>query len=235
MQHLWTVEDEGPLLQGMFHQAILGDLNTMAHGLARLSPQYCCDKMRFWTLGRPEAHFWHHNLISVTDPRYLPGRDGQPAGVLVSEIAVQLHSVQLRGVFSREFARILSVMFKAEERLCAWVLLADEQEKGQGGEAPVNAKLLWWGVREDVCRDALNPGMPGSQWLLLALLVSLQIPSSEYHPTSYSGLACWQTDMKLRIFLNVRPASVQVSAIPLTLFSPLRWTTQISGSLGTGW
>ncbi len=74
--------DNQPAMQGLFHQAILGDLNTMAHGLARLSPKYCCDKMRFWGLGRPEAHFWHHNLILVPDSAFSSERDGQPAGML---------------------------------------------------------------------------------------------------------------------------------------------------------
>ena len=40
------------------HQAILGDLNTSANGLARLSPHYCCDRMRWWTLGWFEAEVW---------------------------------------------------------------------------------------------------------------------------------------------------------------------------------
>ncbi len=41
----------------MFHQAILADLNTMAHGVARLSRHYCCDAMRFRSLGRTEAEW----------------------------------------------------------------------------------------------------------------------------------------------------------------------------------
>lgn len=72
-------------VQGVYHQAILGDLNTMAHGVARLSPNYCCDAMRFWTLGRPEAHFWHHNVLAITDPSRLPAQDGTDQGE-VSEV-----------------------------------------------------------------------------------------------------------------------------------------------------
>ena len=45
------------VLQGMFHQAVLADLNTMAHGVARLSPHYCCDRQRFRTLGQTEAEW----------------------------------------------------------------------------------------------------------------------------------------------------------------------------------
>lgn len=67
-------------LQGVYHQAILGDLNTMAHGIARLSPDYCCDAMRFWSIGQTEAYFWHHNVISVPDPRHMPEHDEAAAG-----------------------------------------------------------------------------------------------------------------------------------------------------------
>ena len=33
--------------RGLQQQAILGDLNTMAHGIARFSPNHCNDHMRF--------------------------------------------------------------------------------------------------------------------------------------------------------------------------------------------
>jgi hypothetical protein len=46
--------------------AILGDLNTMAHGVARLSPHYCCDAMRWRSLGSSEAAFWQRHVLSVT-------------------------------------------------------------------------------------------------------------------------------------------------------------------------
>lgn len=35
-------------VQGVSTLAILGDMNTMAHGIARLSPAYCTDRLRFW-------------------------------------------------------------------------------------------------------------------------------------------------------------------------------------------
>ncbi|KAK9842835.1 hypothetical protein WJX74_003107 [Apatococcus lobatus] len=65
------------LQKGMYHQAIMGDLNTMAHGIARLSPNFCNDRMRFLSLGQSEAEFWHHNLFMVTDPAFEPSRDKQ--------------------------------------------------------------------------------------------------------------------------------------------------------------
>ena len=68
----------------MYHQAILGDLNTMAHGIARLSPNFCNDRMRFLSIGQSEATFWHQNLFMVPDMAFQPsedGRDQPPPGV----------------------------------------------------------------------------------------------------------------------------------------------------------
>ena len=77
-------------MQGLYHQAILGDLNTMAHGIARLSPHYCCDHMRLWSLGQPEALFWHRTVFSVMDPDYQPDRDGLPRGESAQESHLSL-------------------------------------------------------------------------------------------------------------------------------------------------
>lgn len=49
------------------HQMILGDLNTMAHGLARFFPKYCCDAMRWRSVGWSEAEWWQRNLFEVTE------------------------------------------------------------------------------------------------------------------------------------------------------------------------
>lgn len=46
------------------HQAIMGDLNTMAHGIARLSPNYCCDHLRWRALGWYEAALWNRYVFS---------------------------------------------------------------------------------------------------------------------------------------------------------------------------
>lgn len=48
------------------HQVILGDLNTMGHSVARLSPNYCCDSMRWRSLGSSEAAWWQKHVLSVT-------------------------------------------------------------------------------------------------------------------------------------------------------------------------
>ena len=48
-----------------YYQIIMGDLNTMAHGLARLSPKYCRDFLRIWSLGSSEGSFWYKYLFNV--------------------------------------------------------------------------------------------------------------------------------------------------------------------------
>ena len=51
-------------MQGVLHQAIMGDLNTMAHGVARLSANYCCDPLRWRALGWYEAAWWDRHVLS---------------------------------------------------------------------------------------------------------------------------------------------------------------------------
>jgi endonuclease/exonuclease/phosphatase family metal-dependent hydrolase len=46
---------------------ICGDLNTMAHSIARLSPKYCRDKMRFFSFGVNEATWWKRNVFDVVN------------------------------------------------------------------------------------------------------------------------------------------------------------------------
>lgn len=60
--------------QGMQHQAIFGDLNTMGHGIARFSPNFCTDKMRFWSLGQSEAVFWDRNIFQVQHASTAPAQ-----------------------------------------------------------------------------------------------------------------------------------------------------------------
>lgn len=59
------------------HQMILGDLNTMAHGLARFLPKYCCDGMRWRSVGWSEAEWWQRNLFSVTPDICGKGMEGE--------------------------------------------------------------------------------------------------------------------------------------------------------------
>ncbi|KAG2227642.1 hypothetical protein INT45_004683, partial [Circinella minor] len=46
------------------HQLICGDLNTMAHSIARLSSKYANDRYRFLSLGETEASWWDRRLLS---------------------------------------------------------------------------------------------------------------------------------------------------------------------------
>ncbi|KAK3248710.1 hypothetical protein CYMTET_41833 [Cymbomonas tetramitiformis] len=60
------------IAKGFTKQAILGDLNTMANGIARFSPHYCCDKMRFWTIGESEGEWWDRNVFSYSSNEQEP-------------------------------------------------------------------------------------------------------------------------------------------------------------------
>lgn len=44
-------------------QMIFGDLNTMAHGIARLSPFFCSDSLRFRSIGYSEAQWWQKHIF----------------------------------------------------------------------------------------------------------------------------------------------------------------------------
>lgn len=45
------------------HQAIFGDLNTMAHSITRLSPKYARDRYRLLSLGESEASWFDRNVL----------------------------------------------------------------------------------------------------------------------------------------------------------------------------
>ncbi|CAG8654316.1 8361_t:CDS:2 [Cetraspora pellucida] len=45
------------------YQLIFGDLNTMGHSIARLSPLYCTDRYRILSLGLSESEWWDINLF----------------------------------------------------------------------------------------------------------------------------------------------------------------------------
>lgn len=46
-----------------WRHAILGDLNTMAHGVARLSPHYAQGPLRWGSLGLTEAEWWERHVL----------------------------------------------------------------------------------------------------------------------------------------------------------------------------
>lgn len=49
----------------------------MAHGIARLSPNFCRDRMRLLTLGQSEGGWFERNVLDEADPRFLPKNDEQ--------------------------------------------------------------------------------------------------------------------------------------------------------------
>ncbi|CAO3678277.1 unnamed protein product [Umbelopsis ramanniana] len=49
------------------HQMIFGDLNTMAHSIARLSPKYARDRYRILSLGTQESQWWKDNVFGWQD------------------------------------------------------------------------------------------------------------------------------------------------------------------------
>ena len=48
-----------------FHVVITGDMNTIAHGVMRLSPNYANDRMRFLLCGETEAQWLYANVLSA--------------------------------------------------------------------------------------------------------------------------------------------------------------------------
>ena len=66
--------------QGQRQIAFLGDLNTMAHGIARLSPRFCRDCMRWRSLGQSEGAWFEDNVLAVPDPQFGLAIDASRAG-----------------------------------------------------------------------------------------------------------------------------------------------------------
>lgn len=145
----------------------------MAHGIARFSPKFCTDKMRFWSLGQSEASFWHHKVFSVRDLNTVPEQDHAQPG---SKTAEQANPNQYAGSSA-------DVQDSSAES-------ASTQEAAiQQAEVPalfppwllgpsMNRQLRSWGLSEQVCQDITNPGM------LQALVCNLNAPSFAYAQTA---------------------------------------------------
>ena len=144
-------------LQGMYHQAILGDLNTMAHGIARFSPKFCTDKMRFWSLGQSEASFWHHKVFCVADPSTVPEQDhAQRSHYPNQQASPHQHAGSTAAVQDSSASHAESASTQE----------AALQEAGEPALFPprllgpsINSQLQSWGLSEQVCKDITNPGM----------------------------------------------------------------------------
>lgn len=141
----------------MCHQAILGDLNTMAHGIARFSPKFCTDKMRFWSLGQSEASFWHHKVFCITDPDTVPEQEHAQRNSEADKHA---------GPHQQAGGTAALQDSSASQAETAIAQEAAIQEAGQPALFPprllgpsTNSHLQKWGLSEQVCKDITNPGM----------------------------------------------------------------------------
>ncbi len=65
-QFIDILEDSKKHLDDYPIQMIFGDLNTMAHGIARFSPLYCSDKLRLLSIGYSEAQWWQRYIFDHT-------------------------------------------------------------------------------------------------------------------------------------------------------------------------
>ncbi|KAI3428040.1 hypothetical protein D9Q98_006426 [Chlorella vulgaris] len=130
---------------GLHHQAILGDMNTMAHGIARLSPNYCCDRMRFRSIGLDEAMVWHRYVLPVTDLRYTAS--SAHCGTSASA-----------GLSATSASKAASDQPAAAAASAAAAAAAAVGEPNSTVSPPINRQLLAWGLDVQVARDAVNPG-----------------------------------------------------------------------------
>ena len=164
---------------GNFHLAILGDMNTMAHGIARLSPNYCCDRMRFLTVGRDEGVMWERAVLAQHDPRYDPTRDQDRTASNSTRTTAVLDSTSQP---IETNARVptnsgLSGSPNAEAKFESNSLRAQQlplvtTPTGNHGNTeedihnqhqlplsvPINRALLRWGLPPEFAQDAVNPG-----------------------------------------------------------------------------
>lgn len=155
-----TRDSKLQIQKGLYHQAIFGDLNTMAHGIARFSPRYCKDKMRFWSIGQSEAEFWDHTVFKVMDPDTSPELDS-----LVqqrSSPAKAMQAVDNQPAAQTGPAERLSQDDQYGDGSCEQD--AAEQEVAVGHFPPgllgrsTNELLQKWGLPPQVCQDITNPG-----------------------------------------------------------------------------
>ena len=157
--------------QGIAHQAILGDLNTMGHGIARLSRRHCTDALRFRSLGSYEAEVWHARVLSQMDPDYAvdeppPGASALATGPPHGSQARRQESTACASTQEGTAGGGAKRGGGGQEGLAPGggggsAGSSGRAAAGSGAGAPgarANQRLRRWGVSEAVCRDVLNPG-----------------------------------------------------------------------------
>lgn len=131
----------------------------MGHGIARFSPKFCTDKMRFWTLGQSEAAFWHRTVFSVTDPDTVPDQDAaQHSQKAVEDAGQSQGGSETAALQSTAATQAGNKGTAAEEGV--------GEEAGNVALFPpgllgptTNGSLRKWGLSQQVCQDITNPGM----------------------------------------------------------------------------
>ena len=164
------------LSQGIFHQVILGDLNTMAHGIARFSPHYCCDRMRFLSVGSDEAVVWERWVLSyAADAKYLLENDPPSGSTSLAEHEInEMAAAAVGGGATSSLAPAVnnviendkSELKSLDKKETAVLNDGDDVDTSRSLTSPssgtqsssVNPVLLKWGVAREYARDALNPG-----------------------------------------------------------------------------
>ena len=130
----------------------------MGHGIARFSPKFCTDKMRFWTLGQSEAAFWHRAVFRVNDPDTVPDQDAAQHSQQAAEPASQIqHGSNKAGLQNAAASQAGTKDTAAAEGV--------SQEAGTVSLFPprllgpsTNGFLRKWGLPQRVCQDITNPG-----------------------------------------------------------------------------
>ena len=129
----------------------------MAHGIARFSPKFCTDKMRFWSLGQSEASFWHHKVFGAADPNTIPEQDHAQCSCKADEQASPHWHAGSTAAAQNNSASQAESASTQEAAL---------QEARQPALFPpyllgpsINTQLQSWGLSEQVCMDITNPGM----------------------------------------------------------------------------
>lgn len=145
---------------GSFHVAILGDMNTMAHGIARLSPNYCCDRMRFLTLGRDEGVIWERAVLAQHDQRYNPANDAdRTAAAAASSQEHTQTDVPIRTAESNTNNELsLNQHDPGAITNFSNGTIALPAESSPLPLPPINTALVRWGLAPEFARDAVNPG-----------------------------------------------------------------------------
>jgi hypothetical protein len=115
----------------------------MANGVARLSPHYCCDALRWRTLGCSEARYWQQHILSCTGG--WGGAALWPAGAVNYGISTP----------------VLSSSTLSPHRHPRLTALPPFPPSLTPGSDPgmANAHFRRLGLPESVCRDLVNPGL----------------------------------------------------------------------------